>query len=321
MISIIVPVYNAENWLEKTLESIVNQTLFDDIEVVLVNDGSLDKSGMIIDEYIKKYDNIIGIHIENQGVSNARNVGINICHGEFITFIDADDYVDVDFVENLYKSMDENCDIVCGGFIAEYHDKSIKRCPDKEYIFENEKIYFEFLKGDVFDPNVTDKLFRRNVVGEEKFDLSIAIAEDKLFLFHCLKRVKKIKFLPVANYHYVMNDLSACRKDFTLKKYHSVYVADKISEEIKCLYPEYKNYAESMAIDVKCRVYGEIYRCKAKNSFNKEFLELKRNIKNFGIIEKYRYSNRKHFFAFLVARIHPALYCFLKNEMKLQYKN
>lgn len=191
MISIIVPIYNAEKWLGKCLESLINQTIFNKLELVLVDDGSNDKSGLIIDEYAKKYTNIICTHTSNQGVSNARNVGLDLCHGEYITFVDADDYFDSCFIENLLNAMDKDCDIVCGGFVAEYSNKSITKCPSKEFCFDSKTAYYQFILGQEFDPHVTDKLFKREVIGEERFDSSIAIAEDRLFLFSMFKKSKK----------------------------------------------------------------------------------------------------------------------------------
>lgn len=321
LISVIVPVYNAEHWLNKCLDSLITQTVFNNMELIIIDDGSTDGSAKILDSYSKKYNNIQCFHIQNGGVSNARNIGLEKCNGEFITFVDADDYLDSNFIENLYKAIDEECDISCSGFIAEYPDKSVKRCADKEYVFDNKESIYQFLMAGILEPNVTDKLFRRNVVSNERFNKKISIAEDKWFLFNCLKRASKIKLIPFANYHYVMNDTSACRKDFSTKKFDSTFVADRICEEIKLIYPEYLDLAESMAIDVKCRVYGEMYYTKSYTKYRNEYLKLKSAINDFDIKKKYKNSNKKHFFAFIAAKIHPALYCFLKNDMKLQYRN
>lgn len=320
IITVIVPVYNAEKWLNKCIDSLIRQTLFCKTKIILIDDGSTDDSSRIIDEYSKKYKNINSLHIANGGVSNARNLGLDICNSEYVTFVDADDYFDPEFIENLFNVMDSECDISCSGFIAEYPDKSVQRCADREYSFNNKEAFHQFLMGGVLDPNVTDKLFRRSVIGTERFNKDIAIAEDKFFLFHCLKKARKVKLLPLANYHYLMNDSSACRKEFSPKKFHPIYVDDQICKEIKLIYPEYLELSESMAIDVKCRVYGELYTTKSFFDFKKEYLTLKTGIRDFKITKKYHYSNKKHFLAFLAARIHPALYCFLKNDMKLQYK-
>ena len=107
LISVILPVYNAECWLHKCLDSLIEQTLFDKMELIIVNDGSTDESAQIMDDYSKQYENIQCIHILNGGVSNARNIGLDNCNGEYIAFVDADDYFDRNFIENLYRAMDE----------------------------------------------------------------------------------------------------------------------------------------------------------------------------------------------------------------------
>lgn len=321
LISVIIPVYNAEKWISKCLNSIILQTIYNKLEIIIVDDGSIDNSADIIDGYEKVHNNIKCLHVNNSGVSSARNIGLDYCSGKYITFVDADDYLDPVFFENLINSVDEKTDIVCSGFIAEYPDKNVKRCADQKYEFSNEEAIYQFLLGGILEPNVTDKLFRRSVIENLRFDTSIAIAEDKLFLFECLKKAKKIRLIPLANYHYVMNESSACRRAFSIRKFDSTIVANKICEEIKKIYPEYIDLSESMAIDVKCRVYGEMYYTKSYKFYNEEYSVLKNDIRKFSIKKKCKNSNTKHFLAYIAARINPALYCLLKNKMKLQYKN
>ena len=103
-ISVIIPVYNVEQYLEKCLDSILNQT-YKNIEIILVNDGSIDKSGLICDEYSRKYNNIKVFHKENGGVSSARNLGIDNATGQYLAFIDPDDYIDVNMYEILVEKI------------------------------------------------------------------------------------------------------------------------------------------------------------------------------------------------------------------------
>src|SRR5699024_6485655 len=106
LISVIVPCYNVEEYLPKCVESILNQT-YRNLEIFLVNDGSLDRSGEICDEYVVKDTRIKVIHKENGGLSDARNVALDIMTGEYVTFVDSDDYVAEDYVEYLYKLIEE----------------------------------------------------------------------------------------------------------------------------------------------------------------------------------------------------------------------
>lgn len=124
-VSIIVPVYNAEKYLERCLDSLVNQTL-KDIEIICINDGSTDKSLKILNKYAAQYNNILILEQENKGQSAARNTGIKSACGEFISFIDADDWVDLNYFEKLYSAVKKyNCEIAVSGMIRlhRFHKK------------------------------------------------------------------------------------------------------------------------------------------------------------------------------------------------------
>lgn len=120
-ISIVIPVYNVEQYIAKCLDSLVNQTL-KEIELILVNDGSTDNSQAIIDEYAKKYPSkIVAFQKNNEGVSVARNFGLKHCRGEYIGFVDPDDYVELDMYESLYQeAKEESCDLVICDYIKQY---------------------------------------------------------------------------------------------------------------------------------------------------------------------------------------------------------
>ena len=164
MISVIIPIYNAEKWLRRCLDSIVRQTIFCKLEVILIDDGSVDSSSHIIDEYVSRYSSFKALHIENQGVSNARNQGIDIAIGEYLAFIDADDYIDNDYFETLLSGNVDEADIVCSGFIAEYSGHSVNRCVGKQYRFDQEQAIEEFLKGSLIDWNIWNKLFKKSKI-------------------------------------------------------------------------------------------------------------------------------------------------------------
>lgn len=116
LVSVIIPVYKVEKYLNRCVDSIINQT-YKNIEVILVDDGSPDKCGEICDEYAKNDERIVVIHKENGGVSQARNVGVAACHGEYVSFVDSDDYVSSDYIEHLYKLIVESgAEVAIGNF-------------------------------------------------------------------------------------------------------------------------------------------------------------------------------------------------------------
>lgn len=319
LVSVIIPLYNAEKWIERCIRSLQKQIGFEHIELVLVDDGSTDQT-LKIAETLAENENIVCLHKPNGGVSSARNTGINAARGQYITFVDADDYVDDDFISHLLNAMLSGCDIACSGFVVEYPDTSVKKTASKKHIMDGRQTLKEFLLGSVIEPGVCNKMFKRELIGDLRFDESFAIAEDKYFLFKYLQRVEKCIVLPEANYHYVMNNDSACHKEFSQKNLDSLYVTEKIVKETEKIDRVLYDIAEAMCIDVKCRVYGDIYRTKSINKYKKEYLEMKEKIKEYSVIKKYRNSSKKHFFAFLAARVHPSIYCFLKNDLRLQYK-
>lgn len=133
-ISIIVPVYNVENYLERCVESILKQT-YTNFELLLINDGSTDKSGELCDQLVSKNGNIKVFHLENAGVSNARNVGIQNSTGEWITFVDSDDFITNDYLETLISAVDGDDSI--GFSIGRLHH--IKMVKSQNYQFLQEK--------------------------------------------------------------------------------------------------------------------------------------------------------------------------------------
>ena len=320
LISVIIPVYNAERYLKKCLESISSQTIFNELEVIFINDGSLDKSGDILDKFSISNKNVIVKHINNSGVSNARNVGIEISSAEYISFIDSDDYLDKDFFECLISEVDKQTDIIGCGFVAEYSDKTVNHSSNKKLILNKKMAIKEFLLEKNIDPNVTSKIFRKSVIGNLRFDNSLSIAEDRWFLFNCLNKIRYMKFIPEAKYHYVMNDSSACRRKFSKKNLDAIIVANRITELVKEKYNEYLGLAECGEIDAKCRVCGDIYSSKALDEYLDEYTVLIKSIKKFSTIKKIKYSSKKHTLAFISMKISPLLYCFIKNNMKFQYK-
>lgn len=320
MISVIVPVYNGERFLRRCLDSITSQTVFEELEVIVVDDGSDDASPEIIDEYAEAYSSITGLHIRNRGVSNARNRGMDLASGAYLAFVDADDYLEPDCFETLLAEAEKGYDIVCGGFIAEYPDKRVYRRSGKVRELNREAAIEEFLKGTVMDPNIWNKLYRRETVGTCRFDSRLSIAEDKYFLFQCIKRARKVEILNVCKYHYSLNDASLCRGAFSGQKMDSLFVAARVSDEIAAEYPNQFSLAKAMEMDVACRVYGELYFYGIPPGYRPVFDGLKNKIRHYRLRDKMKYSSGKHFFAFVAARIHPGLYNFLKRDMRLQYQ-
>ena len=158
-VSVIVPVYNVEKYIKKCLESLVNQTLRD-IEIIVVNDGSQDKSKEIIAEYVRKYPNIVYVEKENGGLSDARNYGMKYAKGDYIAFVDSDDYVDTTMYEKMYnKAVEEKADYVECDFYWEYPDKLKK---DVGIRYSNKKDMLVYARVVAWN-----KLIKREIIHNE----------------------------------------------------------------------------------------------------------------------------------------------------------
>lgn len=212
LISVIVPVYNVEKYLRKCIDSILSQT-YTNLEIILVDDGSVDNSGRICDEYKEKDSRIVVIHKENGGLSSARNAGIDMAHGEYIGFIDSDDYIDSDMYEELYKNMqDNNADLSICGILNLYQGIESKRnTPDKKVMLAAEAIKLMLTGLTVSSCN---KLLKRKLFKDTRYPIG-KTAEDAFVLIEILLKCDIVAFTSEEKYYYVHRGNS-----ITTRKYH-----------------------------------------------------------------------------------------------------
>lgn len=210
-ISIIIPVYNVEKYLDKCIKSIVCQE-YQNIEIILIDDGSIDNSSRICDIWAKEDKRIKVIHKSNGGVSSARNEGLKQATGDYITFIDGDDYITPEFSFLINQITDE--DVVCVPYLESINDIVTIKIPKTNWI--NKKIY-NINKGKVINGIYNSscfKIFKSRVIKDNnlKFDTNYKIAEDLKFSFEAIAGSKKISFIGVPYYIYVRNNTSAMAK-------------------------------------------------------------------------------------------------------------
>lgn len=214
LVSIIVPVYNVENYIERCIESIMNQT-YKDLEIILVDDGSKDQSGMICDRY-KLMDNRINvIHKVNGGLSDARNVGLSIASGKYISFVDSDDWIEDHMIEVLLNNIIEaDADIAIGRRFRAYQDGSrilekFKTYP-KEKIFDSVEGLGYLMSFCGYDMSVCDKLFASHVLNDISFPFG-KTCEDSFTTYKIFAQAKTIVYINEGLYNYFFRENSISR--------------------------------------------------------------------------------------------------------------
>lgn len=196
-VSVVVPVYNAEKYLEKCLDSLVKQSL-EDIEIILVNDGSKDASWKIIERYVFEYpEKVIAVQKENSGQADTRNLGMHYCRGEYLGFVDADDYVETDMFKWLYdKAKEKNCDVVVCDYFKEYVSvqeivKARQYCSRKDMFI-----------GGLAAP--WNKIYRRELIKEASLQFpKVRIYEDTEFFCCLIPYIKRCGYVGLPLVHYI----------------------------------------------------------------------------------------------------------------------
>lgn len=214
LVSVIVPVYNVCQYLEKCIESICAQS-YENLEIILVDDGSTDSSGNICEKFAIQDRRIKVFHIENQGVSVARNVALDFCHGDYISFVDSDDWLEKDFIAMALETIQEyDADIYASGFYRAYN--SVKKLPctlDQYKVYDGVGFLDDFLTQPVSKQLICwcvwGKVFRRHLWSEVRFNKNLKIGEDALALCDVLKLSRKIIYTNHLNYNYYYRVTSA----------------------------------------------------------------------------------------------------------------
>lgn len=223
MISIILPVYKAEPYLSRCIDSIISQT-FINWEIILIDDGSPDESGRICDGYANKDARISVIHQKNAGASAARNAGIDLAKGEYLCFVDADDYVTPDYLSSMFEEMEENIDLVFQGIthINNGRKQLLGFDTKKTYNIDQSCAFFGEYSLFRFCGSYC-KLFRRDIIEKHhlRYSNDIICAEDYDFLLRYLIHCYKIKVIPYNNYIYISNEGSVSTRIYSFNKEYS----------------------------------------------------------------------------------------------------
>lgn len=291
MISVIVPVYGVEKYLPKCIESLLQQTC-KDIEIILVDDGSPDSCGKICDVYAEKYEQIIVIHQVNKGVSAARNAGLKIAKGEYIGFVDPDDWLASETYGSMLLCIEEaNADLVICGY--DYYDEQGQLDENRRYIIkENELITQKEVMYRFSDMpptirhGVVNKLFKKKILHEQKFKEGLHSSEDVLFLNEYVQKIKNAVVIHQPYYKNLVRPGSATHGGLKIES-----LADSFSAHYQMYidavnaYPELKNHSLAFLLDVCALKYVEVkkkaeyLKAKEKKMVESQLKEMKRFIK------------------------------------------
>ena len=231
MISVIVPVYNVEEYLEECLESIKRQT-YTDIEVILVNDGSIDRSKEICERYCEKDSRFKLVSQENKGQSVARNLGMAESKGEFISFVDSDDVLKEDMLEQLMKQMtSEDIDIVECWYTNEKQELELSTPKNVKTIFQGDskEALVSLCKDNIVRLNAVAKLFRRQVIINFPF-LEGLFYEDVYGGIGILKHIRKMVKINYIGYYYRVRQGSTMNREFNIKNLDLFTICDKLEQ-------------------------------------------------------------------------------------------
>ena len=283
-VSIIVPFYNVENYIEKCLETLVNQTL-EDIEIILVNDGSKDRSKIIVDKFLKQYqEKIVYLEKENGGLSDARNYAIPYVKGEYIAFLDSDDYVEKTMYKDMYElAKKEESDMVECDFYWEYPDKKKE---DKGIIYNGKKEMLEKVRVVAWN-----KLIKKEILEKSKVLFPKGLRyEDVEFTYKLVPYVEKVSFLKKPCVHYIQREGSISNNqnernkeifqvlDNVIGFYKENNLYDEYKDELEYIYVRYA-FCSSLLRIVKIKdesVQGKLLEL-TWNKVNETFPNWKKN--------------------------------------------
>lgn len=277
-VSVIVPVYNAEKTIKKAVCSILNQS-YADLEIILINDGSMDNSLNICIEFAEKDNRVVVFSKNNAGVSSARNMGLEVAQGDFCCFVDSDDWIEKDYIERLVQSM-KSVDCVIAGYTKEIGD-------DENYSYLTDRIYdLKNISDSQICPLFSfgfihpcwNKLFKMTIINENqiKFDTKIHISEDSVFCINYLMKCDKISTINFASYHYCINKEG---DSLSKKVYENIFgIYEKVFLILKALLERGKCPDDLKEMILVQTIFPQVYISVLKILKDKELLDKQRKV-------------------------------------------
>lgn len=315
LISVIVPVYNAQRYVRACLNSLIGQT-YQNLEILLINDGSTDESGEILEEYAKKDARIRCIHQSNGGVSAARNRGLDEATGEWISFIDSDDWLEPNTYETVMELADtHSVDAVSFGYSVDVpmQDPKPRRLSARHYgKLGNAELMWSIYHGAVF---CWDTVYRRELIKDVRYRTDIYRGEDTIYKIEALKNVKSLYSIDTPYYHYVQSEGSSARGRINARQLTGVDAMHWMLEFADENYPELHDAGVRGYMNIMVELYYDMY-CDGYRDADREAQILRETKKYFKEAMHSREIGRKMKMKFLLFRISPKLFCGMADQKR-----
>jgi glycosyltransferase involved in cell wall biosynthesis len=272
LVSVVIPVYNVKDYLERCFQSVINQSIAD-LEIILVDDGSTDGSGELCDLLKSRDSRVQVIHQENQGLGPARNSGLTVATGEYVSFIDSDDWIEQNTYEILINSMERNqCRIAaCGRKIVD-DDKCLDLvyCNKDEKVLNGEDIIEHYLLQNDMNMSACDKLFERSLFEDIQFP-SGYVSEDVVPIYEVLKRVDKIALTGKPLYNYYCRPGSLSRSHHFARKGMGLWMyCAQVAADVKTNFPMLSEQANYYEYDALISTWRKILRANHRGEERKQ---------------------------------------------------
>lgn len=323
LVSIIVPIYNVEKYLKKCIDSLLKQS-YSNTEIILIDDGSTDRSPEICDEYMQKDARIKVVHKINGGLSDARNNGIKISEGKYITFVDSDDYLDEHYIEMLYRVIYEsNADIVISGIKDYYEGKEIEEDINNiNYkILTKEETYKRMLLQQGMDVNACGKLYKKHIFDNLNYPKGM-LYEDIQIIDKVIEKSNIITYTEYKGYNYLQRTGSIMYGKMSEKRMSLINKTQELIELMKEKYP--KNVKAAIKRYVYCN-FHVLGRSILDSNFKNESEKIRKNILNYkkNIFKEKIYTKKEKIATFILIMGLPIykefwkIFCFFTGKKNL----
>ena len=309
------PVYNVENWLKKAIESVLNQT-YKNLELLLIDDGSTDNSGAICDYYARNDNRVRVFHKRNEGLSVARNIGLNEAKGEWIAFLDSDDWIDSHMYEVLLQTaIQNNAKLVACKTEYFYEDEPVVKNTDTSIIvtYTISEVLKKLLNNNNVRFEVWNKLWDKNIIGDTRFKKG-QVSEDVYFDFEIFKKVMSVTFIDTSLHHYLVKRKGNTNSKFRIER---MCIFDEFESYINYLKQQDKSMDASVVACIASMFCISVF-LEAKQKRQSEELCLRLRKLFFHFVRLAGKGVRYKFKAVLLFALSPKLYQYIL-EKKLSY--